>query len=370
MGGIYGERRKASQEYNAPAYGDGTRSAADIDRDVITSTRGKYGTAVNQYEGQIGASAARQAQIKQYYDEFNNALTGIRGQVNQQYATAVQGQVDNAKSTQGAEQSANQKLLEQMQADAASRGATVDPSLFLKANQASASRAGTANSQATQLQNAKGAYDSFYGNQAVIGLGQRQSKMDQESKFTKSLRDHLIELSQEAGDFAANQRSSLDEANYNRALSAQALGVKASTARSQTRTRQQQLAIQQQNADTSKQRADWATSPSNPDNQPRAGKPRFTPDKVRANQSNYRNIRGKAQAAARTKDPDSGQLILRKGQAQKFIDALVSKGEDPILAKAAVMDALYGGVDARTRKSLHQKFGFYARLSKSERKKK
>lgn len=338
---LYKQRARARKGYAQPVYGPGSMSNAQIDQQVVAGVRTKYGN-------EIDASPARQAQIQKYYGDLNTELEGIRTQ----QAQAAQAQIDAANAAQATtsknEQAGNSQLLSQMQTSAASRGATVDPSLFIKANQASANRASLANSQTQTTGALKNINDNYYAQQGLISRAQKQGALDKERSYTSKLRS-------DAADYAAGRRQELDQSSFDRYVASKTLGLKAADQKFQHSLDLQQLAVSQQNADTASANAAEGD----------AGKPKFTSTQIRAGQSNYRKVRGKVLAALRTKNPDTGKMILTGGgaPAAKFIDALIASGTDPLIAQAAVLDALQQTGqskrrDPRLAKQIYQNFGF------------
>lgn len=346
---LYHARARARKAYNTkPSYGAGTLSHGAVDSQVVSAVKGKYGQAFTDLEGQIGGSAGRQAQISKYYQDYSRELASLRGQAAQQAQAAIDAQQANTKSTQQSEQSANSQLASQMQADAASRGQSVDPSLFLKANQASAARATTANSQQTQLANAKNAYDNFYGQQGLIAKGANQATIQAENKFTQTLRDKLLGLQKEAGDFATTTRGALDEAQFQRGMSIKALNLKASD-------------IAADNARMAANANSGGVSGGSSGGSSGGG---GSSSKKVDNQmlKDYRKYRDLSRVAVR-------RGKLKKGHAQDWIDGLIAKGVPEIIARAAASNALYGGNDYATRDRVYRDYGFKLGLSKTAKKK-
>lgn len=342
MRGLYKTGAQRVAPYSKPTYGSGSLSPQQIDQQVVSGVRSKFGN-------EIDASGARQQQISQYYDDYNAELGNIRAQQAQAQQNMIDETVNAQKAVGSAEQSGNQGLLQAMQAEAASRGATVDPALFLKANQASAARANSTNTQAARMKQIKGAGDQWYAQQGLINRAQRQGALDKERSYTSRLRS-------DAADFAIGRRKELDSESFDRAIASKTLNFKIADARSADALQQQKLAIDQQNADSSSQRADWTTSPSNPDNQAK-------PPRVDSPYAKKKYITKR----------DETKILLRRSKerpARDWIDSLVVDGVPEDLARAMYLDAKYGGVDARTRAKIQKKYGYALRISNSEKAKK
>lgn len=335
--GLYKQRARARSGYTAPAYGNGSMSNAQIDQQIVSGVRTKFGN-------EIDASGARQAQIGRYYDDWNTELAGIRAQ----QAQAAQAQIDAANTAQAAtsknEQAGNSQLLSQMQQDAASRGATVDPSLFIKANQASANRASLANAQTQTAGALKGINDAYYAQQGLINRASKQGALDKEQSYTSKLHS-------DAADYATQLRQQLDQASFDRHVAAKTLGLKAADQKFQQNLDLQNLALDQQKAaDGGSSGGSGGGSNSN----------ERSVDKTARNR--YWKIKGDAEVGINSNS-------LKKGQAAKWIDAYAAqKGADRLLVKAAVMRKLYGGVDKATRDAVYRRWGFYIPLSKTEKK--
>lgn len=333
---LYHSRAKSRAGYDNPVYGSGSMSNKAIDQQVVSGVRSKFGN-------EIDASAARQAQIAKYYDDWNTQLQGIKDSQAQAAQAAIDATNNAQTNTSKNEQDANSQLLSQMQNDAASRGATVDPSLFIKANQASANRASLVNTQAATMGAVKNANSAYYAEQGLINAASRQGALDKERSYTSKLRS-------DASDYATALRKELDQASFDRAISYKTLGLK-------------------------EKAQNWAMSPNNPSNQPSSSGGSggsggssgsgFTPTQIRNSQQEYRKIRGQASAALTTIDPDTKKPILTGGgaAAQAYINALVAKGTDPLMAEAAVLDALQQHHKSSRRdpglaKKIHKAYGF------------
>lgn len=360
MRGLYGERRSALKQYESPLYGKGTYSQSQLDKVAISQTRGKYGQALGEVENDIGATTQRQAQIAKYYDDWIAETNNLRAQSAAAHQAAIDAQTQNAQKTQAAEGQANTQAGQRMAADAAARGQTFDPSAITKANQASAARATTSNAQSTHLAAAKNAYDNFYGQQGLITTGAKGSQLQREGKYTQTLKDKLLDLRREAGDFAASRKSELDQQQYDRYTTSQALGLKNKQFAHDVRMDQAGLEIDRQNADTSRINATTGDS-SGGGSAPASGPTRSQTSQARRAYLNFRD--DTASEAFR-----SGRL--KKGSADGWARRASKKyGIDYKLARAAAMEKVYGGVDAKTRKEIKDTYGIVLRLSKSAKKK-
>lgn len=341
LSGLYKKRRKMRAGYDTPLHGAGSMSNQQIDQQIVAGVRTKFGN-------EIDASPARQAQIAKYYDDWQTELGNIK---NQQHAQA-QAQMDAATQMQAAvsqnEQAGNNQLLQQMQADAASRGATVDPSLFIKANQASANRADDTNIQKNQMAANQRTNDAYYGAQGFINRGQKQSALDKERSYTSKLRS-------DASDYATTLRQQLEQQSFDRGLAKATLGAK----------------IEDQRADNAReqQRADAYSYGQYNDSSGGSGgsggssKPRFTRDDIQTNRAKYQKLRDAAVVAK-----NNGKLKGGKGgNALRYIQMLVLDGYPEYLARAVVIDALHGGVDKRTRRTIKREMGITPRLSRTAR---
>lgn len=333
LSALYKQRRQARAGYAKPVYGSGSMSNQQVDQQVVSGVRSKFGN-------EIDASPARQEQIKKYYDDWNVELQGIKDQ----QAQAAQAQIDAANAAQQAtssnEQSANSSLLSQMQADAAKRGASVDPSLFLKANQASANRASLGNAQTATMGALKNVGTTYYDQQGLINRASKQGALDKERSYTSRLRS-------DAADYATQRRGELDQASFDRALAQKSFGLKADAQKFD-----QNLALAKLSSTGAG--SDGSSSSTG------KGKGKFSPA-----QKTYRSLRAQTLAALKTTDPDTGKPILTGGgaAAAKFIDALIAKGADPLMAQAAVLDALQqtgqsNRRDAQLAKQIYKAYGF------------
>ena len=330
---LYRNRQKARSAYGKPAYGPGSLSRAAVDQQVVAGVRSKFGH-------EIDATGERQRHIQGYYDSWNKELGNLQSQQAANAQNVIANANANATSTQQNEQSANSDLLAKMQADAAKRGATVDPAMFLKANQASAARSTTNATQTNQMGAQQQAYNVWGGQQSLINRAQKQQTLDRERGYTSKLH-------QDAADHARELRGNLDQSSWDRALGVKTLGVKVA-----------------QNAAANE--IAWARV-----NKPTGGSgggggggsdsdSAVKVDKTARDQ--YWKYKGQANTVMR-------RGILKRGDGREYIDKLVSDGADELLATAAVMRALYGGVDRKTRRRVYSRYGFLIPLSASEKKK-
>jgi hypothetical protein len=346
MRGLYKTGAKRVAPYSKPQYGDGSYSPQQIDQQVVSGVRTKYGH-------DIDATGARQQQIGKYYDDWNAELGQMRNQAAQAQQSMIEETINAQKTVGAAEQSGNQNLLAQMQADAAKRGQQIDPSLFLKANQASAARATSTNTQAAKMGQIKQAGDQWYVTQGLVNRASKQGALDKERTYTSRLRS-------DAADYATGLRRELGQEGFDRAIASKTLNFKISDARSADDLQRQQMSISQQNADSNSQRADWATSPNNPDNQ-------AEPPKSPYAKKDYVTKRDETRVLLRRHKENKD---AKKLSARDWIDSLVTDGVPEDLARAMYLDAKYGGVDRQTRSKINKKYGYALRVSKSERAKK
>lgn len=376
MKGLYGERKARMAPYDQGSYGEGTLTGRQIDQQVIGATRGKFGQAFGQLETNIGKTDARQAQLSKYYDDYNADVAALRTQASEAAQSMIDTQAANTKSTQASEQSANTATATAMQSDAAARGQSVDTAQFAKANQASAARATTGNSQSAALMSSKNAYDNYYGQQGLAGTKAKGAAMQQESQFTQTLRDQLLGLQQDAGDFATTTRGSLDEAQYNRALSAQALGIKATSAKTATasakslvRDRKQDNALAGMKFKSAEEKDAYQRAnklgPYKPAAKGKGKSSGLTPAQKRKAAKDWRNLNGyvddnysgykgtaKDLAGTLKNGYDDGKGTKLKGQTK-----------DDFMAKAAATRKRYNGVTSYQSRILARDYGIKAKVS-------
>lgn len=341
---LYQQRRKARAGYEKPTYGDGSMSGSQVDQQIVSGVRSKYGN-------EIDASPARQQEIKGYYDSWNQELQAIKTNQAQQAQSQMDAATQAQQQISGDEKNANSALLSQMQSDAASRGATVDPSLFVKANQASANRAQMQNTQTTTMGALKNVNDNYYANQGLINRAQKQGSLDKERSYTSRLRS-------DAADYATGMRRELDQASFDRAITKKTLGLKESD-----QIFQQGMATAEFNQGSSSGSGGGGSSSDSGGLTP--AQQRDARQKVKDAQKEYRKVRGMALSALTTKD-DKGKPILSGGgaPAAEYINYLVTeKGIDPLVAQAAVLDALQQQGKSKRRdpqlaKKIHKAYGY------------
>lgn len=359
---LYGASKKRVAAYDKPLYGSNT-SQRGLDDETYNAVEGQYGPARKSLESEVGAQGQRQSAIADFYRQYSDTAKAAGAAQAQMYAnsvTASQGASDKATTT---EKTANDDLYTKMQADAQRSGQQLDPSLFLQANQAVDARAQSANAGTDRLRAAATSNATYNSDTLRVGAAAQNYDTQREGRFTGKLRADLRDVTTKAGGAASEYRSKRDEQLFQRGLAAEALGVKATDAAADNQTAAERLKLDRQKAsETNRHNEAMENKPTGGGGNGGGDKGGRTPTQIHNDKTTYKNSRYKIRRLKQ-------QGAVKPGQGQKGIDYLVGKGVPEDLARAAVMDALYGGVDAKTRRAIRKQYGFGLRLSPSEKRK-
>lgn len=246
----------------------------DLERSARQEAKNKYGGAIEEYGGMVRGQEQRTADIAPWYDQWRTHLTTIGQSQFQAGAQQAADMITQAGKLQ------NQDVAQQAQlANRAAGNAQAEPALQA-ARDASAGRAALAQGNAASVQERgkirQGMQESFAGNSR---LEQSRQQAISQGK-TEELKKKKLGLEQDAASYFHERldagRQSAIEAQTQQAAAKMA-GLKLGETSAHNRAMEEVAAS---NAESNAQRADWATSPSNPDNQakpPKAGgKYRYT----------------------------------------------------------------------------------------------
>lgn len=392
--------------HNPQAFGPGTNlTPLHLNQLVGAAGTEKYGPALSQLKTQIG-------QVDPVYDAYKQALQTAQTQ-NQQQATSTYNAITGAaKGLESVDAQQRQALLQQMQADAASRGASVDPALFAAAQQASSARQAQANSQATLAQQQGNNAQTYL--QALQGVSDvaRQNRLG-------TLQQQQRDLLTQQGAFKTSQRQSLIDQAVKNAIMYGTLGVSQTNASTAAKSA---ASLIKNRSVTAKEKArhDLATeqnTANNPARQidkaklnyfnqhgywPNTGPPKggaggpsaFTPTQLRKSRTTYRSALSWAKGHKPTPgeekqlaealmapkggskprtvtlhDPTTGKPIYNPDGTPKTVQKGGGAGglgiTDPLLARAISLMAIYGGVDAKTQRSILRNYGLRLPVQKA-----
>jgi hypothetical protein len=308
-----------------------------------------------QYDPAIRASEQRSLDIPAWFEEFRAKQEALRRSTVGAYDMQAANTRSAAASGQAMDVAQTGDLMAKMQADAAKRGAAVDPTVQSTADQASASRRAAlerfAAQAGTQAANATADYNTR------IGIADRDSI---EKRLGESKRRGAIQ--KERGQFKGKRIGELREGERKYALERQAFGLDVKKAENDAAADAAQLAISQQNADTSAASLEERRRHNQVvENEPSGGSGGgLTRDDKQSWAKSSNKTLGKLASATkngviRRKDGSAVARINAKNEAKiaEFVRGMVG---DELLGKAIAQQLVWGGVGPGTEKALRKKF--------------
>lgn len=264
---VYGKRRVFVRSKAAPV-------ADPMGAQVAADTKLQYGASDQALADQRAQNAQVSANIPSWYADYKNALSMATQRTQQAYGAAL-GVQQNVMASSSALDEQQRAALQQGQAtDAAARGATVDPSLAQKSQQAAASRQSTLAAQQGLTAGLGAAQVGYRAGQQVVGAAQEIGAQTAQRNVGLNLDAKQRDLAAQKGAFAVSDKAKLTDAARQTELENQAFGLKVQTAaasdsnakanialrsKSVANTANNQAAnlkIRQAELDISKQRAD------------------------------------------------------------------------------------------------------------------
>jgi hypothetical protein len=206
---------------------------------VKAAVRTKYRPQRQAIAGEIRASRQQQRNAGTWYDDYvaeTKAASARAAQLGQDNAAQI-GQI--ADRSGQVDRTNRQQMIADMRADAATRGASVDPTLDATGVQAEAARrVGLDESAAASLRT--GANQANYlGDVARIGVGRKMQAKQGEVNRRRNLRIVRRDLKREGADYGLQVRTNLETTAFNQAATAETLDLKRSDLKA--RTRQQKI---------------------------------------------------------------------------------------------------------------------------------
>lgn len=359
-----------------------------LDKETDAALRIKYGGQERELQGQIGASAAQQARIGSWYDDYKKAIAQSEQRVAQANTEALTALQTNTQRSTDADAQNRAQIAQQQAQSAATRGATTDPAAELRAAQAAAARRQTSDSQMA-LQTAQGtnARNSLIDAERIASMA-KVGAHEQESARERQVRAALAALEGEKGDYALQYRAQARGNERQFGLQNEALGInkdkaardnalaaslisdrtadnKRQAAKDKRDAKNKALALRiQQNKASSQDKIAWAklseTTRHNLASEATAAqraanaakgkdKPRLTPGRKNEGKKGL----GKARSLLGTYDKKE---LTKNGQA-KIVAMLAGKGIDSSIALAAYQEKVFRGVGPKTRKDLRKRYG-------------
>jgi hypothetical protein len=192
----------------APLVEGSSLTVGQANRQAHRAARVRYGAAVHAQKQDIASSETLAKDTAGWYDAYLKELSqhrsNIAGQANAQN-TAVQ---QLGQSAANADDARRREVDAQLQADAQTRGATVDPQLSRDAANGSSVRQAMFNSYGAMLAGQGRANTDYADTLAhVVAPGQKLQAQAQSARGTSALRSKLSELK---GEKSAYEQSFLD----------------------------------------------------------------------------------------------------------------------------------------------------------------
>lgn len=334
----------------------------------------RYGDAERSLQGEDRVSDAASARIPGYFQEYQQRLQQLRGAQQTGYAAA---QADIQRTSAGSAamaQQGNQNAMGQAQQQANVTGGTVDVGAQQRAAGSIATRQDAVNTFSGGLRARQAEANTFSLGREAVGEGEKINQLIKERGRKKEIGTKLADLSKEKGEYKVKAREDLIEQRHKRILERKAFGLKVSEAEQnalddaiKNQTAQDRIDIGGQNAATGKARLTETQRHNQAmENKKAAGKdgkrkPAYT-----------RLQKRQAHEQLRSAVADAKAIKPKKGEGKSLVDYLRQgdpganrKGESrpkrdkypPAIARAAAMYAIYGRIDAKTRKMLMEDYG-------------
>ena len=225
----------------APDSANKPQSLTDIYKAAESTANLKYLPAEKEIGNQQRASDAQQGRISQWFGQYQQQLKDIQAQTSAAYSAAQQAVQGNADRSTTLDAQQRQAMTAAMQADAAQRGATVDPSLEALAQQAAASRRASADTQAGTIASQGATNTAYQLNRQGIATNQQIAEHMKETNVRKNLAKDLTDLLKEKGEFEGATRQDLIAAERKNILERAAFQLDTAEAAAKTATEANKL---------------------------------------------------------------------------------------------------------------------------------
>lgn len=231
--GAGGADKRLRTELHGLYKGDASSKAAPVDPFQQAASQAadiKYNPAQQSIAGEQNVSDQTQKNIPNWYDTYLNQVQSARDATATAYQQAEQRVRDAATASTTQAVGQNNQTQQQMSADAARRGATLDPSTFATANQAAQSRQGSQNSFAGLVGSQGATATTAFDNRKTTGAGDKVAQQVLETRRRGSIDARLSSLLTEKGQYQNQQVAALKDAAQKSALENAAFGLKQQTA--------------------------------------------------------------------------------------------------------------------------------------------
>lgn len=248
--------KTAKKPAAAPFDANAPLTADTLNQNVAAATNLQFGGAEAELQGQRGVNQQMQANIPAWFAEYQAALAQSTQRTQQAYAGAVGVQQNTAATAGALDAQQRAALMQGAQADAATRGAVVDPAIAAQGQQAAASRQSMMAAQTGLTAGLGAAEVGFRANRQVVGAGQKLSAQQTEAQRGRNIGVQAIDLARQKGAAATTTRQNLIDKEHTKNLERKAFGLNEQKAAADVQIKTAGLAQQRAARVTSNRNAD------------------------------------------------------------------------------------------------------------------
>jgi hypothetical protein len=201
--------RGKSLAASAPDSATAPQTVDSINRAAQDAAALKYAPSQQALSDEQKISAAQQGRITDWFGEYQQKLKDIQAQTGAAYDAAKQGVADTATNNETIANAQSKAQSAQAAADAQSRGATVDPGIQAKADEATANRKDLLSSIASVIGGQKANNVAYQGARQETAVNQAVGAHVGESSNAANLRAKLRDLLAEKGQYENTTRQDL-----------------------------------------------------------------------------------------------------------------------------------------------------------------
>lgn len=356
-----------------------------LKRETKAAVRLRYGQEESALRGQVRASGQQQRNITDWYGQYQQAVEHARNATAEGYANAAAQIGQTANTSQASDQTARQQMIAKMQADAASRGATVDPTIAATGQQAEASRRTGLDEQQAATVRTGANQNAYLADVGRIGVGRTVQAHEQETSRKRAIKTQLAGLKGEKGDYAVQYRTNARNTERTNLATEAALGLKKKDLKQKIRqqgitNRQADArlsltaahnaaleAIAQQNANTSAGRARTARQQEAYKRRNHLGTYARPQDKKERNWTPASRTKAQNDLAKARNLLRAQRSALQGASASQVIAGLGNKGVPADIARAAYQYYYFGGVKPALRRRLARTYGIHTKKAGAKR---
>lgn len=343
----------------------------------------EFAPQINTQKGLIAGSKQQLLNTDAWYQDYVNKVDAAKQQAADAYSNAENMLIRQASNSDTADRASNQQLASQMQADAASRGATVDPNVQAQGNQAASARQAAISTLLANIGIQGANASTAMAERGAVAQGAKANALTAETNRGQNLKLQLGQLKTQRGQRATTDLSALQKAQLDQQIAEQGLGIKVG-----------QLNVNKQNAATSRLAAKSLTSnrkttaklqskklheairhdkageatqheknliaqykathPASRSGSKSTKKSQFTPTQIRSARKEFRaSVNAVRNGPKIPVDQAAAELVKPSGPTK-----------DPLVALAAAQLAVNGGVTSKVARQMHSAYGIHVRVAK------